>query len=56
MPLSLRSALAVCALLAATLAGCVSVNVKGDPDAWAEQMRDQSTLRPDYVMQRSLTS
>lgn len=45
MPLSLRSALAVCALLAATLPGCVRVNVKGDPDAWAEQMRVQSTLR-----------
>ena len=45
MPLSLRSALVVCALLAATLPGCVRVNVKGDPDAWAEQMRAQSMLR-----------
>ena len=45
MPLSLRSVLTVSALLAATLAGCVRVNVKGDPDAWAEQMRDQSMLR-----------
>lgn len=45
MPLSLRSALAACVLLAATLPGCVRVNVKGDPDAWAEQMRAQSTLR-----------
>lgn len=45
MPLSLRSVLAACVLLAATLPGCVRVNVKGDADAWAEQMREQSMLR-----------
>lgn len=44
MPMSLRSVLAACAL-AVALPGCVQVNVKGDPDAWAEQMTGASTLR-----------